>query len=71
MRRRSRSGGEPAKTRRRKTVTLKRRNAPKAVGRRRSFAASQETIVTQLNPELSEALDQQAATSEVLRIISS
>ena len=67
MRRRSRTGGEPVKTRRRKTVTLKRRNAPKALGRRGPSAASQETVAR----ELSEALDQQAATSEVLRIISS
>jgi len=29
MKRRSRAGGEPAKARRRKSVTLKRRNAPK------------------------------------------
>ena len=41
MRRRSRAAGQPAKTRRRKTV--KRRNAAKAVVRRSSFAGSQET----------------------------
>jgi PAS domain-containing protein len=41
MRRRSRAAGQPAKTRRRKTV--KRRNAAKAVVRRSSFADSQET----------------------------
>jgi len=31
MKRRSGAGGEPVKTRRHKTATLKRRNAPKAV----------------------------------------
>jgi signal transduction histidine kinase len=69
MRRRSRSGGEPAKTRRRKT--LKRRNAAKAVVRRSSIAGGQETEAARLARELNEVLEQQKATSEVLRVISS
>ena len=69
MRRRSRAGGEPIKTRRRKTVTLKRRNAPKAV-RRRSPSAT-ETKVARLTRELQESLAREGATSEVLRVISS
>ena len=78
MRRRSRAGGEPVKTRRRKTVTLKRGNAPKPMERRSSVAADQETKVAQLSRErdealeqLSEAFEQQTATSEVLKVISS
>ena len=67
MRRRSSTGGEPG----RKTVTLKRRNGPKAVRRRRSSAAVQETEVDRLRRELTESLEQQTATSEVLRVISS
>ena len=51
MRRRSRAGGEPVKTRRRKAVTLKRGNAPKTVRRRSSSAASQETEVARLTRE--------------------
>jgi hypothetical protein len=78
MRRRSRAGGEPVKRRRRKTVTLKRRNAPKAVRAHSSSANGQETEVAELRRErdealeqLSEALEQQTATSNVLRVISS
>ena len=68
MRRRSRAGGEPAKTRRRKTVTLKRRNAPKAAVRR-SLPAGQETEVARLTSELNEALEEKTAISDVLRLV--
>jgi hypothetical protein len=68
MRGRSSAGGKPVKTRRRKTVTLKRRNAPKAV--RSSSDATHETEVARLTRELKEALEQKTATSEVLRVIS-
>ncbi|HTE76144.1 MAG TPA: GAF domain-containing protein [Xanthobacteraceae bacterium] len=70
MRRRSRAGGEPAKTRRRKTVTLKRRNAPKAMRNRGASIAGQETVVARLTRERDEALEQQRAAAEVLKIIS-
>jgi signal transduction histidine kinase len=70
MRRRSRAGGEPVKKRRHKAA-LKLRNAPKVVRRRGPFAAVQETEVARLARERDEAFEQQAATSEVLRVISS
>src|SRR5437763_5834589 len=70
MRRHSRVGGEPVKTPRRKTVTMKRRNAPKAVRRRTPSSAGQETEVARLTLERDEAIEQQRATSEVLRAIS-
>src|SRR5271169_255450 len=71
MRRRSRAGGSPSKSRGRRVVAPKRRAAPKAVGRRRSSAASQETKVVQLAHERDEALEQLSAASEILKLISS
>src|SRR6516225_8766296 len=67
MRRRSRAGGQPAKTRTRKTV--KRPSAPKNV-RRPSVSAGHETELARLTRERDEALEQQRATAEVLKIIS-
>jgi two-component system, NtrC family, sensor kinase len=70
MRRRSGAGDETVKTRRRKTVTLKRRNAPKAVRNRDVSPAGQETEVAQFKRERDEALTQQAVTAEILKVIS-
>jgi len=51
--------------------TLKRRDAPlKAVRRRTSTPADRETNIARLSRELSEAFDQQAATADILNIIS-
>ena len=71
MNSRARTGGKPAKSRRRKAIAVKRRNAPKDVRRRATMAAGQETEVARLKRELDEALEQQTATSEVLSVISS
>ena len=68
MRRRSRAGGEQAKSQRRKTTKPERRNAPKAVRSRKSTGP--ETAVAQLTRELNEARQQQVATADVLKVIS-
>jgi GAF domain-containing protein len=67
MRRRGKGGGNPVKPRRRKT--LRRRNAAKTL-RRRSSAATAKTNVARLSRERNEALEQQAATFDVLKVIS-
>ena len=66
MRRRDQTGGKAAKIQHRKA--LKRRGAPKAA--RHAPVAGKETNVARLTRERDEALEQLAATSEVLNVIS-
>jgi GAF domain-containing protein len=70
MKRRSKAASGPVKTRRRKSAKLKPSDALK-VASRRSSAGSQDAEVARLTRELSESLEQQTATSEVLQVISS
>jgi signal transduction histidine kinase len=65
--RRRRKGGEKTKTQQRQTAT-KRRNG--AAARRGSARARQQAEIAQLSRELDDAMQQQAATAEVLQIIS-
>src|SRR5262249_31078294 len=69
-RRRSKAGSQSAKSLRRKAGTSGRRDAPKAVRRRGSSPAAQDTKSAQLRRELNEAREQQAATADVLKVIS-
>jgi GAF domain-containing protein len=69
MRRPDKARGKAIKTQRRKT--LKRRNAPKAASRRTSLADGKGINVARLTRERDAALEQLAATSEVLKVISS
>jgi len=63
MRRRSRAGGERAKSQRHKAVTPKRRSAPESVG--------QETELARRTRERDEALEQLSAATHVLAVIGS
>jgi GAF domain-containing protein len=67
MRRRDKAGGKAAKTQRPKTL----KRAPKILQRGISLATGEETNVEQLTRELAEAREREAATSEVLKVISS
>ena len=69
MRRRSKAGGQPAKAHRRKTVARKSHITPKAV-RRRSLAGTDETELARVIRERDEALQQQRATADLLKVIS-
>ena len=69
MSRYSKEDREPVKARRLKTVTRQPSNAPKA-GRRRSLASAHETDLARVIRERDEALEQQAAISDILRVIS-
>ena len=68
MKRRSRAVGKPVKARRRKSVTLKRRNAPKVTRSRPS--SGKDKKIALLTRERDEALARQIATTDILHIIS-
>jgi hypothetical protein len=77
MRQRSREGGEPNKTRRHKTATLKRRHGPKAVHHPAPSAIDKETDVArharllnelrQRTTDLTESLDNRRRHPRCLR----
>src|SRR5215469_16086336 len=69
MKRRSRAG-EPVKARRHKAVRPKRANASKVMCRGSSASTGEETEIARLRRGLSEALEQQTASSAVLEVMS-
>ncbi len=71
MRRRSRAGDKPVKTRRRETAAQKRGETPKVARHHGSSAASLNNKAALFKRERDEAIEQQRAASEVLRVISS
>jgi hypothetical protein len=71
MKRRSKRSGEQINKRCRKRPEPKPRHAPKAVADFNSASDTGETEIARLTRELSETREQQTATVDVLRIISS
>jgi adenylate cyclase len=71
MKRRSRAGGKADKAGRRKAATPKRSSPAKAVPGRRSAMTGHETETARLTRERDEALEQQSAVTDVLRVINS
>src|ERR1700687_1569920 len=69
MRRRRATSRKPAKAQ--QTTKAKRRAASKDLHHRRLSALSKDAEVGRLARELAEAREQQAATSEVLRVVAS
>jgi PAS domain S-box-containing protein len=70
MRRRSKAGGEPAKAQRRKTGVRKGRIASKAADPISSSGSDGQSKVARLARERDEALEQQRATADVLKVVS-
>jgi class 3 adenylate cyclase len=70
MKRRSKTGGDPVKRRRPRAPKPTRRDLPKAATHSNSSTTDKGTEVARLTRELDEAREQQAATAEVLRVIS-
>jgi GAF domain-containing protein len=71
MKKPSRAGQTPARARFRSALKPKGRNTPKPLSNRRSSADDSESEVAQLKRGLHEAVEQQTATAEILRVISS
>jgi signal transduction histidine kinase len=69
MRRRSKAGGKVTKTQFRRT--LRRHAKTKVAGRRKPSAVDATERIALLEHRLNEAVEQQSATSEVLRVIAS
>ena len=70
MRRRSRAGGKSPNAQAPKAAARKSRIAPKAGHPRSTSTANLETEVARLTRELNESLQRQAASAEVLKVIS-